>query len=104
VEVGRRWKSQKWGAHAGNTPNNEYNNYGIGICLVGDFRQRLPSKAQLDSLDRLVVYLMKTYDIPPENVIGHRDAPGTATECPGDALHAYVHTEFRREIIQQTQE
>src|SRR5262245_42419282 len=36
VEVGSRWPKQKWGAHA-KTPNNEYNERGIGICLVGNF-------------------------------------------------------------------
>jgi len=34
VEVGYRWRNQQRGAHAGNL---EYNEYGIGICLVGDF-------------------------------------------------------------------
>src|SRR5205809_827024 len=35
VEVGYRWKRQMVGAHAGNA---EYNQRGIGICLVGDFQ------------------------------------------------------------------
>ena len=47
VEVGPRWRKQKWGAHCGGTPDNEYNEYGIGICLVGKFDARLPSQKQL---------------------------------------------------------
>jgi hypothetical protein len=95
VEVGSRWSKQKHGAHCGGTPNNEYNELGIGICLVGDFNRRLPSSPQLASLDRLVAYLAETYDIRPENVITHRDAPGANTECPGGLFHAYVHGRFK---------
>jgi len=95
IEVGGRWRIQKWGAHCGGTPDNEYNNYGIGICLVGTFTDRLPSPAQLASLRRLVLYLARRYDIPPRNVIGHRDAPNASTVCPGKPLHEYVHHTLR---------
>jgi len=91
VEVGSRWAKQKHGAHTGGTPNNEYNELGIGICLVGDFTGRMPSSAQLAALKRLVAYLAARYNIPPENVITHRDAPGADTDCPGAMFHAYVH-------------
>lgn len=95
IEVGGRWTKQKWGAHCGGTPNNEYNNHGIGICLVGNFTDRLPSEKQLESLRRLVEYLVSTYDIPPENVIGHRDSPNASTECPGRRFWAYLHATLR---------
>lgn len=95
LEVGSRWKQQKWGAHTGNTPDNEYNNYGIGISLVGDFTHHLPSKAQLATMDRLVRALMAKYNIAPQNVIGHREAPGASTECPGDAFYAYLRNTYR---------
>jgi hypothetical protein len=95
VEVGPRWAPQKWGAHCGGTPDNEYNNYGIGICLVGDFRERLPSDRQLASLRRLVRYLAGRYGIPPGRVIGHRDAPNARTACPGAALHRYIRGPLR---------
>ena len=99
--MGQRWRSQKWGAHTGGTRNNEYNNFGIGICLVGDFSSRTPAPAQLAALDRLVCYLMAAYDIPPERVVGHRDAPGASTECPGDALHAYMDGTFRPRLARE---
>ena len=98
VEVGERWRVQKWGAHTGKTPGNEYNYHGIGICLVGDFTNHMPSPSQLASLKRLVSYLMAKYDIPAENVVGHCDGPGTSTECPGKLLHPYLHSTFRTEI------
>lgn len=83
VEVGPRWPKQKWGAHA-KTPDNRYNDYGIGICLVGNFDIERPTKEQLDSLARLVSYLMQTYKISEANVIGHRDTKNT--DCPGSNL------------------
>jgi hypothetical protein len=80
VEVGSRWPKQKWGAHA-KTPSEEFNQHGIGICLVGNFDQTRPSDAQMKSLAKLVAYLMKTYRIPPDHIIGHGDTK--ATDCPG---------------------
>lgn len=80
VEVGSRWPRQKWGAHA-KTPDNRFNEYGIGICLVGNFDVSRPTPQQQQSLARLVAYLMQTYNIPADRVIGHRDAKSTA--CPG---------------------
>jgi hypothetical protein len=83
VEVGTRWPKQKWGAHT-KSPDNRFNNYGIGICLVGNFDIQYPSAAQMRSLDKLVAYLMKTYHIPPERVLGHDDCK--STDCPGKHL------------------
>lgn len=94
IEVGSRWTRQKWGAHCGGTPGNEYNNLGIGICLVGNFQKRLPSEQQLASLETLVRYLMATYRIPRERVITHRDAPLANTLCPGDQFHRYFYETF----------
>jgi N-acetylmuramoyl-L-alanine amidase len=78
VEVGPRWSKQKTGAHAG---VKEFNEFGIGICLVGDFGATRPTSAQMQSLARLSGWLMSTYRIPPNRIIGHRDAKHTA--CPG---------------------
>lgn len=80
VEVGSRWPKQKWGAHA-KTPDNRYNEHGIGICLVGNFDITRPTARQMASLERLVTYLMKTYHIPPDHILGHRDTK--STDCPG---------------------
>lgn len=80
IEVGPRWPIQKWGAHDG-TPDERFNNYGIGICLVGNFNIQHPSRAQLQSLAKLVAYLQATYHIPPNEILGHRDTK--PTDCPG---------------------
>jgi hypothetical protein len=84
VEVGSRWPKQKWGAHA-KTPDNQFNEHGIGICLVGNFDLTRPSDAQMKSLARLVTYLMRTYRVPADHIIGHSDTK--PTECPGRNLH-----------------
>lgn len=80
IEVGSRWPKQKWGAHA-KTADNRYNDYGIGICLVGNFDIDRPTAAQMQSVSKLVAYLMKTYKIPASNVLGHGETK--ATDCPG---------------------
>ncbi len=98
VQIGSRWPKQKWGAHCGKTPNNAYNNYGIGICLVGHYSRKLPSTRQLASLKKLLRFLTKRYKIAPSDVIGHRDAPNTATKCPGDAMHRYLNNTLRPEL------
>lgn len=94
VEVGGRWTKQKWGAHC-KTPDNRYNDFGVGICLVGDFRKGQPTVAQLASLRRLTGFLADRYGIDPGSVIGHRDAPGTATACPGEKLSRHIRDRLR---------
>jgi hypothetical protein len=84
IEVGSRWPKQKWGAHA-RTADQQYNNFGIGICLVGNFEIERPTPAQVQSLARLCAYLMRTYNIAPTAVIGHGQT-GRATSCPGRFL------------------
>lgn len=59
----------------------EYNDVGIGICLVGNFNERHPSGAQMESLGRLIRYLMDRYGIPLGHVYGHGQLK--PTDCPG---------------------
>ncbi len=80
VEVTFRWEQQMDGAHAG---NDEYNRYGIGICLVGNFDNDLPTTKQMDSLVALVNYLQKRCDIPTANILGHCHVRIGGTHCPG---------------------
>jgi N-acetylmuramoyl-L-alanine amidase len=80
IEPGPRWVYQYTGAHTG-TPDHKYNDYGIGICLVGNFENTRPTQAQMESLARLCAYFMRTYKIPATSILGHRDCKHTA--CPG---------------------
>lgn len=81
VEVGPRWRKQKTGAHC-KTPNNHYNDHGIGICLVGDFTKSRPSARQMASLTRLTKFLCYYRGIPATNVTSHSRITGN-TQCPG---------------------
>lgn len=84
VEVTFRWRGQKTGAHCGGTPDNWANKEAIGICLVGNFDNTVPTSRQLQSLVRLVRFLQKRYGIPKSRIFGHRDTPGARpTNCPG---------------------
>jgi len=64
------------------------NHKSIGIGLTGDFTKEVPSDAQLKSLEKLVLDLEKKYNIErKENVIGHREAKGAQTSCPGFLIY-----------------
>jgi N-acetylmuramoyl-L-alanine amidase len=84
VEVGSRWPKQKWGAHCRVGDNEEYNYFGIGICLVGNFEKHRPSETQMASLARLVEYLAAVYQIDDRHIIGHGWVD--ETRCPGRYL------------------
>ncbi|MCP5002966.1 MAG: N-acetylmuramoyl-L-alanine amidase [Planctomycetes bacterium] len=84
VEVGNRWNDQIDGAHAG---KGEYNQYGIGICLVGNFENEYPSESQITSLVSLVNYLQKRCNIKKENVLKHCSVRKTV--CPGNHFPYY---------------
>lgn len=85
VEVTFRWKKQVAGAHCGGTPNNRANEYGIGICLIGDFTKTGPTRAQKTALTKLTRFLQKRYKIPAWGIYGHAETPGYTrkSKCPG---------------------
>lgn len=82
VEVGQRWIDQRHGAHAG-AHATEYNQHGIGICVVGNYEDAEMPEAVYAGLRDLVVWLARRYSIPPGNVLPHRDVRGEPTACPG---------------------
>jgi hypothetical protein len=96
VEVGSRWPKQKWGAHA-KTPDNRYNDFGIGICLVGNFDIERPTPRQMQSLAKLTAYLMRTYHISESDVIGHRDTK--PTDCPGRNMNVQIVRRMADQIL-----
>ncbi len=82
VEVGSRWPKQKHGAHC-KVPGNYYNEHGVGICLVGNFEKGRPTAKQMESLRKLVTFLMVQGNIAPNHILGHCEANGNKTKCPG---------------------
>lgn len=81
IETGLRWHQQKHGAHC-KTPNNFYNDRGIGICLVGDFTRQPPTRKQMVSLNKLTRFLCDQCKIPPNRVLTHH-LINKKTKCPG---------------------
>ena len=86
IEATFRWtrRPQLHGAHAG---VRQYNQYGIGICLIGDFDRYYPTPKQMTSLVSLVSYLQERCHIPISNVMLHRHIK--ATGCPGKLFPYY---------------
>ncbi len=81
VYVGARWTKQMHGAHC-KTPNNYYNDHGIGICLIGNLDSHTPTQKQMQSLSRLVSFLSSKCDIPQSKVNTHGGVTHK-TACPG---------------------
>jgi len=77
-----RWKTQIQGAHAGSA-NRDYNELGIGVCLVGNFENTPPTGAQMHAVKKLVQTLKTEYRIPNTNIVGHKEVRDGGTECPG---------------------
>lgn len=57
-----------------------------GLCVIGDFRLSPPADETLQKIAELVAHGHKQGWWPLAFTGGHRDAPGAATTCPGDAL------------------
>ena len=81
VQIGSRWFKQKHGAHCKVAGHPEYNDVGIGICLVGNFNDSYPTEAQMRALASLVRFLMERYHIPQSHIYGHGQLK--PTDCPG---------------------
>lgn len=65
---------------------------GFGVCLVGNYDEAPPPEPALTKLRDLVRWLMRAYDIPARNVMGHREVGlkagfdwqnGQYKSCPG---------------------
>lgn len=95
VAVSRRWRDQMDGAHtrriydamrgafnmpAGVSPNSVL----IGVALVGDFENDMPTPRQLAALKGLLTFLRTEYRIGLASIVGH----GTImpTVCPGPGV------------------
>ena len=83
VEVAQRWSSQRNGVHCKNGKNPDVNEYGIGICLVGNFDLSEPTPKQVEAARALVAYLADRYKIAPDHAGAHEEFADGPTACPG---------------------
>jgi len=61
-----------------------FNDYTLGICIVGNFSVTMPNVDLLRyAAWRVIAPWCVQYSIPVENIVGHSEVPGTDTECPG---------------------
>jgi N-acetyl-anhydromuramyl-L-alanine amidase AmpD len=81
VFVGERWQKQMHGAHC-KTPDNRYNQRGIGICLIGNLDDHTPTRAQVETLARLVRFLVEECGIERSDILTHGGVT-RKTACPG---------------------
>jgi len=84
--AGRVWEGRAlkyWGAHV--SGENEQN---IGIVLIGNFEQQRPSRAQLNTMNKMVGLTRQRFGIPAGRVYGHIDLGQTL--CPGRHLYPRV--------------
>ncbi|KAK7114625.1 hypothetical protein V1264_000658 [Littorina saxatilis] len=88
-EDGNAYMARGWteiGAHT-----YGYNSVGIAICVIGDFNNRLPNDAALNTIKQLIScglaggYISSSYTLK-----GHRDVG--STDCPGTALYNLIHS------------
>ena len=78
IEIGSRWTKQ---VHGGHVSTWEYNNHGIGICLVGNFEKHKPTQRQLTRLKELIVYLGEDLLDGKYKFYVHKEI--NPTLCPG---------------------
>jgi N-acetyl-anhydromuramyl-L-alanine amidase AmpD len=83
IEVAQRWINQKHGVHCRNAKNTEIDEYGIGICFVGDLDKEPPTPRQVAAAKALIAYLSPRYSIPRARVETHAHLAATPTVCPG---------------------
>jgi len=88
VEVAQRWSDQKPGTHCRNGKSPDMNDYGIGICLIGNFDQAPPTPRQVEAARALVAYLRDRYAIPAEHIGTHALLANGPTVCPGKQFPA----------------
>ena len=74
------------------------NKMSIGICLMGNFEETLPTKEQLKSLEELLIKKQKEYNIPKNQIFGHQNF--TATLCPGKNLYSWF-LKYKNEISKE---
>ena len=80
IAVGPRWTKQLDGGHLASESQNKI---ALGICLVGNFDDHVPSSRQVQSLRSLIEALMLRCRLSPGAVKTHQQINIVHTRCPG---------------------
>ena len=71
-------------------PEDEMNARALHVCCIGNFDEAVPPSAMLEVLVELVILpAMVEYGLPPDRIIGHRNAD-PSTSCPGTRFNLDV--------------
>lgn len=60
-----------------------HNKNSIGICLIGNFDEELPTKKQIQTLIKFLKEKIKKHKIPIKNILGHKEFSDVTKTCPG---------------------
>lgn len=65
----------------------------LGVCVVGNFEEEMPTSFQIDSLVKVLTQWCKKYNLDDTAIYGHYNVPGgtTPTACPGKNLKSKLH-------------
>lgn len=86
-------KETEIGAHC--VPNNGR----IGICLTGNFETEVPTREQLTSLNSLLIKTKIGYNIPDNQIFGHKELD--LTLCPGKNLMKWITLTLKISVLQK---
>ena len=78
ITLGSRWHEQQPSAAM---KIDDVNATSLSVCLIGDFTESGPNRAQWQALDELTAYLRA--QLGPIDVVAHRHLESTAPACPG---------------------
>ncbi len=59
-----------------------YNKDSLGICLIGNFDKKAPTKKQFETLFSFLKEKLKKYNLSAENICGHNEFLGVEKSCP----------------------
>nr|XP_023016705.1 peptidoglycan-recognition protein LB-like isoform X2 [Leptinotarsa decemlineata] len=85
---GKAYEGRGWSRVGAHAPN--YNSISIGICIIGDWRERLPPESQLTAVHQLIEMGVREGKIAEDyKLVGHKQVrDGTA--CPGEKLYSSI--------------
>lgn len=66
------------------------NSISHAICIIGNYSTKPPNSDTIDKLVEFVAHGYREGWWPNQISGGHRDAPGSSTTCPGDALWSMI--------------
>lgn len=72
-----------------------YNQCSIGVCLIGNFNKKKPSKNQMETLYTFLVEKIKKHGLSLESIKGHKELLNTRKKCPGKNIDM---DEIRKEV------